>query len=166
MDDDLRVFTQLMYDKINTMADNPEQIVTKMNAHEAQYSQEVTFESIKLLPLAMTQGKSEKQISKQTWKSRSSGSESDRSSLESEKHRRSHTHEWYRYHQTGHIAWYCPSTALVESAAPTETAAVMTTSIGNYCVTVTNRESPSKESWYLDCATTTHIWGDQRKFKQ
>jgi len=40
-----------------------------------------------------------------------------------------------------------------------------TTSIENYWMTVTNRESPSKESWYLDCATTSHICGDRRKFK-
>ena len=33
-------------------------------------------------------------------------------------------------------------------------------------MTVTNRESPSKESWYLDCATTSHICGDQRKFER
>jgi hypothetical protein len=32
-DDDGRVFTQLMYDKIDTLADKPEQIVTKMTAH-------------------------------------------------------------------------------------------------------------------------------------
>jgi hypothetical protein len=33
--DDWRFFTQLMYDKIDTLADNPEEIVTKMKAHEA-----------------------------------------------------------------------------------------------------------------------------------
>ena len=34
-DDDWRFFTQLMYDRIDTLADKPEEIVTKMKAHEA-----------------------------------------------------------------------------------------------------------------------------------
>jgi hypothetical protein len=34
-DDDWRFFTQLMYDKIDTLADKPEEIDTKMRAHEA-----------------------------------------------------------------------------------------------------------------------------------
>jgi len=65
----------------------------------------------------------------------------------------------------GHIARYCPSTAPLESAAPTETAAATTTSsIENYWMTVTSGESPSKESWYLDCTTTSHICGDWQQF--
>jgi hypothetical protein len=60
----------------------------------------------------------------------------------------------------------------VESGAPTVVAAaaatmMMTTaSIENYWITVPNRESPSKESWYLDCATTSHICGDEQEFIQ
>jgi len=68
----------------------------------------------------------------------------------------------------GLIAQYCPSTAPVESSAATETAAaaeMTTTSIEDYWTTTTGREAPSKESWYLDCATTSHISGDQGKFK-
>jgi len=119
--------------------------------------------------------------SKQTRKSRKtrdSSSESDGSSSESEKNRCRHTQECYRCHKVGQIAWYCPSTAPVESTAPTETAAVAaaaaaaaamtmtTTSIENYWMTVTNGESPSKESWYLDCATTSHICRDRRMFER
>jgi len=110
--------------------------------------------------------------SRKSQKSRGSGSESDVSSSESENHRRRHTQECYRCHKVGHIARYCPSTAPVESGAPTETAAaaaattMTTTSVENYWMTVTNRESPSKESWYLDCATTSPICGDRRKFEQ
>jgi len=33
-------------------------------------------------------------------------------------------------------------------------------------MTTTVREAPSKGSWYLDCATTSHICGDGRKFEQ
>jgi hypothetical protein len=175
-DDDWRFFTQLMYDKIDTLADKPEEIVTKMKAHEARHQQEVDSESIELLALAKTRRKSEKRNSKQTRKSRKSrdsGSESDGSSSESEKHRRRHTQECYRCHKVGHIARYCPSTAPVESVAPTETAAAAaaattttTTSIENYWMTVTNGKSPSKESWYLDCATTSHICGDRQRFER
>jgi hypothetical protein len=93
--------------------------------------------------------KSEKRNSKhsrKSQKSRGSGSESDGSSSESERHRRRHTQEFYRCHKMGHIARYCPSTAPVESGAPTETAAaaaaaattMTTTSIENYWMTVTN----------------------------
>jgi hypothetical protein len=173
-DDDCRFFIQLMYDKVDTLADIPEEIVTKMKAHEARHQQEVDLERVEMLALTKTRTKSEKRSSKHSWKSRKSrdsGSESDGSSSESEKHRRRHTQECYRCHKVGHIARYCPSPALVESGAPTETAAAAaaattTTSIENYWMTVTKGESPSKESWYLDCATTTHICGDRRKFKR
>jgi len=169
-DDDWKFFTQLMYDKIDTLADKPEEIVTKMKAHQARHQQEVDLESIELLALAKTQTKSEKRSSKhsrKSRKSRGSGSESDGSSSESEMHHRRRTQECYRCHQVGHIAQYCPSTAPVESVAPTEKAeATTTTSIENYWMTVTNGESPLNESWYLDCATTTHICGDRRKFER
>ena len=114
--------------------------------------------------------KNEKRNSKSR-KSRDSGSESDGSSSESEKHRRRHTQECYGCNQVGHIARYCPSTAPMDSASQTETsaaaaAATTTTSIENYWMTVTNGKSPSKESWYLDCATTSHICGDRQRFER
>jgi hypothetical protein len=148
-DDDWRFFTQLMYDKFNTLADKPEEIVTKIKAHQARHQQGVDLETIELLALMKTRRKSEKWNSKQTRmsrKSRDSGCESDGSSSESEKHHRRHTQECYRCHQVGHIARFCPSTAPVESTAPTETAAattmMMMTSNENYWLTVTNGESP------------------------
>jgi len=157
-DDDWRFFTQLMYNKIETLANKPEEIVTKMKAHEAWQQQEVDLESIELLALAKTQRKSEKQNSKQTRKSRKScdsGSESDGSCSKNEKHASHHrnwkdTQECYTYHQVGQIARYCPRTASVESRAPTETAAMTmkTTSIENYWMTTTGRDALSKESWY------------------
>jgi len=178
-DDDWRFFTQLMYDKIDTLADKPEEIVTKMKAHEARLQKDDDSEVAAMFSKLRT--KSEKRNSKHSRKSRGSGSESDGSSSESEKHasRRTNwrdTQECYRCHKKGHIAQYCPSTAPVKSGAPTETAAaaaaaaaattMTTTSIENYWMTVTNGKSPSKESWYLDCATTTHICGDRRKFER
>jgi hypothetical protein len=172
-DDDWRIFTQLMYDKIDTLADKLEEIVTKMKAHEVRHQQEVDLASIELLALAKPRTKSEMRSSmhsRKSRKSRDSGSEGDGSSSESKKHCRRHTQECYRCHKVGHIARYCPSTAPVERAAPTETVVAATTmtrtSIGNYWITVTNGESPSKESWYLDCATTTHICGDRQKLER
>jgi len=146
----------------------------KMEAHEAQQQQQVDLESIALFALPRMRTKSDKRRqTRKSQKSRGSGSESYGSSSESEKHRRSNwkdTQECYRCHQVGHIAWYCPSTAPVESTAPTETAVaaaamtMTTTSIENNWRTVMNRESPSKESWYLDCTTTSHICGDRQEF--
>jgi len=168
-DDDWRVFTQLMYDKIDTLADKPEEIVTKTKAHEARLQKEDNSEVAAMFSKLQTKSDRRKQ-SRKSRKTRDSGSESDGSSSESEKHRRRHTQECYRCQKVGHIARYCPSTAPVESGAPTETAAaattMTTTSIENYWMTVTSGESPSKDSWYLDCATTSHICGDRRKFER
>jgi len=176
-DDDWRVFTQLMYDKIDTMANNPEEIVTKMKPHKARLQKDDDSEVAAMFSKLRTKNnKRNSKHSRKSQKSCGSGSESDGSSSESEKHRRRNwkdTQECYRCHQVGHIARYCPSTAPVESGAPTATAAeaaaaamTMTmTSIENYCMTVTGR-APEKEGWYLDCATTSHVCGDRWKFEQ
>jgi hypothetical protein len=143
-DADWWVFTQLMYDKIDTLADKPEEVIRKMKSHEVRHQQEVDFESIELLPLAKTLRKSEKRNSTQprkSHKSRDSSSESDDSCLESQKQRHRNwkdTQECYRCYLVGHNARYCPSTTVMESAAPTETAAAMTTSFENYWMTVMN----------------------------
>jgi hypothetical protein len=173
-DDDWRFFTQLRYNKIDTMADKPEEIVTRMKAHEGRLQNDDDSEVAAMFSKLRT--KSEKRNSKHSQKSqkpRGSGSESDCSSSESEKHRRMHTQECYRCHKVGHIVRYCSSTAPVVSGAPTETAAaaaavattMTTTSIENYLMTVTGRSS-EKEGWYLDCATTSHVCGDRRKFER
>jgi hypothetical protein len=162
-DDDWKFFTQLMYDTINTLADNPEQIVRTLRAHEAQVQMDDDLEVVAMSSKLQT--KSEKRNAKQTWKSRKSHdchSESDGSCSESEKHRLWHTQECYRCQKVGHIAQYCPGTAPVENGALTATSAITmaTTSVENYWMTVMNEENPSKESWNSDCATTTQLWGD------
>jgi len=49
--------------------------------------------------------------------------------------------------------------------ATTRDSAEMTTTIRNYWVTDTGgKTAPSKGSWYLDCALTSYICGDRRKF--
>jgi hypothetical protein len=138
------------------------------------------MESIQLLALATTQTKSKKWSLKhfrKSQQSRGSGSESDGGSSDNEKHASLRTNwrdtqECYRCRKKGQIARYCPSTVAVESGASTETAAaaaaataattIMTTSVESYWMTVTNRKSPSKESWYLVSATTTHNCGDRQ----
>jgi len=170
-DDDWRFFTQLMYDKIDTLADKPEEIVTKMRAHEARLQQEDDSEVAAMFSKLQTKSKKRNsKHSRKSRKSRDSCSESESSNSDDEKkHRRRPTQECYRCHQVGHIARYCPSTAPVESSAATETAAAAettTTSIEDYWMTTTGREAPSKESWYLDCATTSHICGDRQRFER
>jgi len=171
--DDWRFFTQLMYDKIDTLADKQEEIVSKMKADEARLQKDNDSEVAAMFSKLRTKNEQRNsKHSRKSQKSRGSGSESDGGSSESEKHRRRHTQECYRCHKVGHIARYCPGTAPVESRAPTETVAaavatmMATTSIENYWMTVTNGLSPSKKSWYLDYATTTHICGDRQKFEQ
>jgi len=160
-----------MYDNIDTLANKPEEIVTKMEADEARYPQEDDSEMAAMfLKLRMKWEKWNSKHSQQSRKFRDSGSEnessnSDGSSLESEKHCRRHTQKCYRCHKVGHIARYCPSTTVVESAAPIETAVATTTSIENYLMTVT-ATSPEKEGWFLDCATTSHVCRDRRKFER
>jgi hypothetical protein len=39
-DDHWRDFTQLMYNEIDTLAGKPQEIVTKLKAHEAQFQKE------------------------------------------------------------------------------------------------------------------------------
>jgi len=170
-DDDWRFFTQLIYNKIDTLANKPEEVIVKMKAHKAQLQKHNDPEVAAMFSKLRT--KSEKWNSKHSEKSQKScgsGSESNGSSLESEKHRCRHTQECYRCHKVGHIARYCPSTVQVESAAQKETAAAAasattTTSIENYLMTVTGR-SHEKEAWHLDYATTSHICGDRPKFEQ
>jgi len=167
-DDDWRVFTELIYDQIDTLANKLEEIVTKMKAHEARLQKDDNLEVAAMF--SKLRKKSEKRNSKtrKFRKSRGSDSESVGSSSESEKHRRRHTQKCYRCHKVGHIARYCPSIAVVESAAPTETlatASMTTTSIENYWMTVTGI-SPEKEGWYLDCSTTSHVCGDRRKLER
>jgi len=53
-DDARRIFTQLMYDKIDSLANKPEEVIVKMTAHNAQQQQEVSWEGIELLTLAKT----------------------------------------------------------------------------------------------------------------
>jgi len=69
-DDDWRFFTKLMYDKINTLADTPEEVVTKMKAQEGRSQKEDDSEVAVMFSNWWT--KREKHKSKQIRKSRMS----------------------------------------------------------------------------------------------
>jgi hypothetical protein len=147
--------TQLMYDKINTLADKPEEVIVKMKTHETRLQKDDNAEVAVLISKLQTKnGKKNSTHSQKSQQSCGSGSQSDGCSLESVKHHCRYwkdTQECYRCHHVRQIARYCPSTAAVESRAPTETGAaaaaaattMMTTSIENYWMTVSGR-SPEK----------------------
>jgi hypothetical protein len=166
-DNDWRVFTQLMYDKINTLDDTVGKIFTRMKAHELLL-QMYEYLEVATMFSKLQMKSNRRKPSRKSRTTRDSGSESDGSCPESEMHRHRHTQECYRCHRVGHTARYCPSTAPLESGAPTETVAavttMMTTSIQRYWITVTGR-SPQKEGWYLDCAAHCHICGDWQQFE-
>jgi len=151
-DDDWRVFSQLMYDQIDTLADKLEEIVMKMRPHKVRLQQEDDSGVAAMFSKLRTKSEQcNSEHSRKSQKSCDTGSKSESSnSDDQEKHRRRQTQECYRCHKVGHIARYCANTAPVESGALTVTTAVATmmttTSIENYWMTVTNRESPSKES--------------------
>jgi hypothetical protein len=115
-DNDPRIFTQLMYDKINTLADKLEEIVTKMMAHKARL--QTNDDLLVAARFSMMRMKSKMWNSTPTRKSRKahdSSSETDGSTSESEKHHSWHTQECYRCYKVGHIVQYGPSTAPVVS---------------------------------------------------
>lgn len=130
--DNWRFFTQIMYYKIDTMGDKVDFLVTKMKAHEAQLHQE--DDSMVPGSFSKLQTKCDRwKQSRKSWKSLDSNSKSKSSNSEDQtKHHCIHwrdAQECKRYHKIGHIGGYCPSTALVESKAPTETASLMTTTL-------------------------------------
>ena len=85
-------------------------------------------------------------------------------------------------HEKGQKVWNCPSVKRSDPPVTnesTETAAKakddtitaardsveMRTTIENYWVAERGgKTAPSKESWYLDCASTSQVCGDRRKF--
>ena len=69
-DDDWTFFPQLMYNKMDTLADKLEEIVTKMKAHEARLRKEDDLDVAAMSSMLRTQ--SEKWNSMQSWKSRKS----------------------------------------------------------------------------------------------
>lgn len=73
-DDDWRVFTELMYDKRDSLANKPEKAIMMMKSHLVWQQQEVNWGSIKLLAPAKTWTQSEMRDSKDTPRFPGSGS--------------------------------------------------------------------------------------------
>jgi len=161
-----------MYYKTNTMPNKPNKVVTTITCYEVQLLNDHKLEVTVMFLQFWIQSKkwNWKQI-RQSQKTHYSGCEGIGSSLEHEKHLSHHANWWdfqkcYSWHKVGHIAQYCPSTGVAECTALIESVpATITISIDNYRMTVMNGESPSQESWYLGCATTTLIYGDQQMFE-
>jgi len=171
--DDWQFFLELMMDKNATATLTPDEIVIKLVEKEATIKRENGLgQEALLFAQGSAKGKG-KGKGRKSWK----GDESD----EDQGDRKSQPTCFY-CHKEGHKVWNCPSMKRGDSPVTkesTETAAKakddtitaardsaeMTTTIENYWVTDTGgKTAPSKESWYLDCASTSHICGDRRKF--
>jgi hypothetical protein len=107
-DDCLIFFTQLMYNKINILADKPEELILMMKATEARLQHDDDSELAAMFSKLRT--KNDKRNSthpRKSHKVRCSSCESDGSSSEREKHRPTnwrHTQQWYRWYKVGQIA--------------------------------------------------------------
>jgi len=168
--DDWQFILELMIDKNATATLTPDEIVIKLVKKEATIKHEkgVGKEAL-LFAKGSAKGKSKGKGSK-SWK----GDESD----EDLGDRKSQLTCFY-CHKEGHEVWNCPSMKRSDPPVTKESteippkdgsitaarfsAEMMT--IEHYWVTDTGgKTAPSKESWYLDCASTSHICGDRRKF--
>jgi hypothetical protein len=103
-DEDWRFFTQLMYDKIDTLVVKPEEVSVKMTAHEARSQNDQDSEGAAILSKLLTTSNT-RSHTPGSRKSRDSGSKSESSNSDDQKkHRHRRTQECYRYHQVRHIA--------------------------------------------------------------
>jgi len=165
--DDWQFFLELMMDMNATATLTPDEIVIKLVEKEATTKRENGLGQEALL-FAKGNGKG-KGKGRKSWKGDESDEDQDRKGKPM----------CFYCHKEGHKVWNCPSMKRGDphvTKESTETrpkddtitaarvSAEMTT-IENYWVTDTGgKTAPSKESWYLDCASTSHICGDRRKF--
>jgi hypothetical protein len=174
--DDWQFFLELMMDKNGTATLTPDEIVIKLVENEATIKHENGLgQEAVLFAKGNTKGNSKgnakgkgKSKGRKSWK----GDESE----EDQGDRKSQPTCFY-CHKEAHKVSNCPSMKCgdppvmkngTETAAKNDTitaASVSEETIENYWVTGTNGKSaPLKECWYLDCASTSHICGDRRKF--
>jgi len=169
--DDWQFFLELMMDKNATATLTPDEIVIKLVEKEATIKREKGLgQEALLFAKGNAKGKG-KGKGRKSWKGDESDEDQDRKGKPT----------CFYCHKEGHKVWNCPSMKRGDPPVTkenTETAAKakddttaardsaeMTTTIENYWVTDTGgKTAPSKESWYLDCASTSHICGDRRKF--
>lgn len=103
-DDDWRVFTKLMYDKINTMANSQEETVPKLRAHEAQTPSEEELHVPAIFSKLQMKSDTQKQ-SRKSYTTGNSDSERHGRNSESENQHPRQTQECYRCHKVGYIVW-------------------------------------------------------------
>ena len=172
--DDSQFFLEFMMDKNATATVTPDEIVINLVEKEATIKRENGLAQEALLfakgnAKGNAKGKG-KGKGRNSWK----GDESD----EDPGDRKSQP-TCFNCHKEGHKVWNCPSMkrgdppvtqdsteipAKDDSITAARASAEMTT-IENYWVTDTGgKTAPSKQSWYLDCPSTSHRCGDQRKF--
>jgi len=172
--DDWQFFLELMMDKNATAMLTPDEIVIRLVEKEATIKCEKGLRQEALLFAKGNAKRNGKAKGKGNGRKSGNGDESDED--------RKGNPTCFYCHKEGHKVWNCPSMkhgdppvtkvstettakATDEAITTTRDAAEMTTSIDNYWVTDTGgKTAPSKESWYLDCASTSHIDGDRRKF--
>jgi len=169
--DDWQFFLELMMDKNATATLTPDEIVIKSVEKEATIKRQNGLAQEALL---FTKGNAKgnakgkgKGKDRKSWKGDESDEDQDRKGKPT----------CFYCHKEGHKVWNCPSMKRgdppvtkesTETAAKDDTITAVSVSaetIKNYWVTTTGgKPAPSKESWYLDCASTSHICGDRRKF--
>lgn len=166
-DDDWRVFTEMMYDMIDTLANIPKEVVAKMNAHKVQFQKEDNSEVIAMNFTLQTKSYRQSET-QQSLKMLDRGSETNRSCSDDDKHafcrnNLRDTLELNRCHLVGHIPRYSPNIVQVKCVAPTNRVAVVitmsTTSIKNYLTIVTSISAP-KECWLLAYVICSHVCGN------
>ena len=174
--DDWQFFLQLMMDKNATATLTPSEIVFKLVEKKATIKHETGLGQETLLFAkgnAQGNGKGKckgKGKRRKSWKrDKSDEDQGDRKSQTT----------CVNCHQEGHQVWNCPSmtrgdlpvsqenTVLPAKDDCNTAARVLAemTRIESYWVTDTGGKlAPSKESGYLDCASTSHMCGDRRRF--
>ena len=173
--DDWQFFLELMMDKNATATLTPDEIVIKLVEKEATIKRENGLgQEALLFAKGNTKGNAKgnakgKGKGRKSWKGDESDKDQDRKGKPT----------CFYCHKEGHKVWNCPSMKRGDSPATQEStgmpakddsitaarvSAEMTT-IENYWVTDTTggKTAPSKESWYLHCASTSHVCGDRRK---
>jgi len=178
--DDWQFILELMIDKNATATLTPNEIVIKLLEKEATIKRENGLGQEALLFAKGNANGNAKRNAKGQGEGSGRMSWKDDESDEDQGDRKSQPMCFY-CHQEVHKVWNCPSMNrgdLRVTKETTETPAkaqddtitardseeTMTT-IETYWVTDTGRKtSQSQASWYFDCASTSHICGDRRKF--
>jgi len=179
--DNWQFFLELMMDKNATATLTPDEIVIKLVEKQATIKRENGLGQEALL-FAKGNGKGNAKGNAKG-KGKGNGRKSRKGDESDEDQDRKGKPTCFYCHKEGHKVWNCQSMkrsdppvakestettakAMDDTITTARDSVEMTTIIENYWVTDTTggKTAPSKESWYLDCASTSHVCGDQRMF--